>query len=47
MIVDFCDKCGRDIYAGEDVVDIDGHVYCTDCIELFYRKAEDKPNYGA
>lgn len=33
--VDRCERCGEDIYAGDDAYRIDGAIYCKDCIESF------------
>lgn len=34
----YCDQCGREIYDGEDVYDIDGHTIHEDCLLDYARE---------
>jgi formylmethanofuran dehydrogenase subunit E len=34
-----CDECGEDIFEGEHVYMLGGHVYCEDCVEDSRREA--------
>lgn len=35
-----CDECGEPIYEGDLIWEIDGYVYCIDCIDSFQKEAE-------
>lgn len=42
-IFDTCEKCGEPIYEGDEYVEIDDSVFCTDCAESTYAD-EDEEN---
>ena len=35
-----CDSCSSEIYSGEDYYNLDGSIYCEDCIFEARREAE-------
>lgn len=40
--VGYCSECGQDIYAGEDVWEIKGELYCEYCMDSFKKEAENE-----
>ena len=37
--VGYCAECGQDIYAGEDIWEIKGELYCEYCMDSFKKEA--------
>ena len=40
-----CDGCGNEIYDGDEYYEIDGKIYCEDCIIDFRKTAEVEIDY--
>lgn len=36
-VVEVCDDCGRDLYEGDMVIEVNGMILCEDCIHGMWR----------
>ena len=38
-----CSYCSEDIYEGEDYYDVQGSVYCKECMYFYFLKTAERP----
>lgn len=44
-VIGYCEECGEEIYAGEDLWEIKGDLYCGSCIRSAMTQKYEMENY--